>query len=213
MLKKMFISMMTMTILIISGFMFLFQGSVDGTLGMPDSPIGEKMEKSFEDESYVYYLNDEQILSAIEKGVTSTELIDDFLLDKSEVTELQETDVAFAYVETPYLTVLKESRNIFDRYGRRPVPQELKPELMDQFLPVHIRFYENKGYVYNVKVLQEDHEVEYFRRETRGSGSMKTLYVKVDDLDFSERAIVQVEDKIDPSINHSFYLDFQIYKP
>jgi len=205
MFKKMFISMITMTILIAGGFIYYFQQSVGETFVRMDSRT-KIIENTFENEEYFYFLSDEEIDKAIEKGMTSTKLIEDYLLENAE--EDISLDVAFAYIETPYLTAIKESRKIFDHFGRRPVPKEIKQELADQYLPIHIRFFENRGYVYDIRFIQGEIEIEPYNIITYGSGSMKTMYMKVEDVDFSQTATVITEDKINSSVYSEFKVNF-----
>jgi len=194
-----------MTILIAGGFIYYFQQSAGETFVRIDSRT-KTIENTFENEEYFYFLSDEEIGKAIEKGMTSTKLIEDYLLENAE--EEISLDVAFAYIETPYLTAIKESRKIFDHFGRRPVPNEIKQELADQYLPIHIRFYENRGYVYDIRFIQGESEIEPYNMITYGSGSMKTVHMKVEDIDFSQTATVITEDKIDPSVYSEFKVNF-----
>lgn len=208
MLKKMVISMITMTILISAGIIYYLQQSVGETFGRPDSP-NNVIEKSFENEQYYYFLSDEEIRKAIEKGISSIELIEDYLLQENE--ENTSSEVAFAYIETPFFTALKKSRELFDHFGRRSIPLEIKRELLDQYLPIHIRFYENKGYVYDLRFIQGGEEIKAYNTITQGSGSMKTMYMKVEDLDFSQPATVIAEDKVDTSVFSEFKINFNNY--
>lgn len=205
MFKKMFISMITMTILISAGIIYYLQQSVGETFGRLESSTNV-IEKSFENEEYYYFLSDEKIQKAIEKGMTSIELIENYMLEKNE--EKTSPEVAFAYIETPFFTALKESRELFDHYGRRPIPLEIKRELLDQYLPIHIRFYENRGYVYDLRFIQGGEEIKAYNTITQGSGSMKTMYMKVEDLDFSQPATVIAEDKVDTSVFSEFKINF-----
>ncbi|WP_416151582.1 hypothetical protein ACM26V_11670 [Salipaludibacillus sp. HK11] len=212
MLKKMFISMVFMTMLVIGVSLYLFQEKVIGTFDQSNSRSGV-LEQSFENEDYFYFLSDKEINRAIGKGTTSIILIEDYLLESPEESLGTESHVAFAYIETPYLTTINIARNVFDHYGRIPSSQEVKQELFDQYLPIHIRFNENKGYVYDLKMIQDEKEIEPFSTEVHGSGAMKTIYLNVGDLDFSMPATVIVEDSVDSSVNHQYEIDFENYIP
>ncbi|WP_280770016.1 hypothetical protein [Salipaludibacillus daqingensis] len=209
MFKKMFISMIIMTIFIVGSLVYFFHESVGDTLGRTGS-LENKLEKTFENEDYYFYLSDQEIRKAIEKGTTSIELVEDFLLEKEEEATLSEA--VFAYIETPYFSAIKESRKLYDHFGRRPIPEEIKQELMDQYLPIHVRFNENKGYVYDIHLKQGEEEVEPIRTMTSGSGTLKTIYLEVEDLDFAQSAIVVAEDKVNSSVSTQFKVDFSEFK-
>ncbi|MCE7791487.1 hypothetical protein K8O68_03490 [Salipaludibacillus sp. CUR1] len=211
MLKKMLYSMVSMTVIIMAGILVYLSQVTGLTFALPEESPGS-IPNTFENENYLYYLTDDQINDAIKKAVSSTDSLENFLLETIEDT----TDggqVAFAYIETPYLTVINEARKSFDLEGRQPPGGEIREKLTDSFLPVHIRFYQNKGFVHDVKIIQQDEEVIPFKTETNGSGAVETIYLNIMDLDMTEPAYVYVMDRVNEEAYQIFKIDFYDYQP
>ncbi|WP_143051258.1 hypothetical protein [Salipaludibacillus aurantiacus] len=211
MFKKMLYSMVSMTIIIIAGILVYLSQVTGLTFALPEESLGS-IPNTFENENYVYYLTDDQINDAIKKAVSSTDLLENFLLETIEDTT-DGSQVAFAYVETPYLTVINEARKSFDLEGRRPAGEEIRRKLTDSFLPVHIRFYQNKGFVHDVKIIQQDEEIIPFKTETNGSGAVETIYLHIMDVDMTEPAYVYVMDRVNEEAYHISKIDFYNYQP
>lgn len=204
------ISMIVMSILLIGGMLLFLHFFSGVTMGSFDLSEKGNLEKTFENEDYFYYTTTEEINEAIEKAINSLELIENNIL-LSESLEKNE-DIAFAYLETPYLTALKESRAIYDHFSRVPATEEIKNLLSDSYLPIHIRFHGNRGYVYEITMTQFEEEIKPIHTETRGGGTIKTIYISVDDIDLTAPAAIRVEDYVNPSISVDFKIDFDDYK-
>ncbi|MCR6119732.1 hypothetical protein HXA34_15455 [Salipaludibacillus agaradhaerens] len=210
MFKKMLMSMIFMTVLIVGGLLFYFNSTTGGLFGKTDSSSRGALAKTFEDDTYMYYLSETQIQQAIKTSTTTVDLIENFLLEEKQG---EGSGVAFAYVETPYLTVVKEARKIYDYTGRRPVVEEVKPNLMDQYLPVHVRFYENKAYIYDVQIGQDDDNIQPYKVDNANGGTAKIIYLNVEKLDFSQPLTITTVDRIDSSQMSVFSLEFDEYAP
>ncbi|MCR6111812.1 hypothetical protein HXA35_15795 [Bacillus sp. A301a_S52] len=210
MVKKMLMSMIFMTVLIVGGLLFYFNSTTGGLFGKTDSSSRGTLAKTFEDDTYMYYLSEAQIQQAIKTSTTTVDLLENFLLDEKQS---EGSGAAFAYVETPYLTAVKEARKIYDYTGRRPVVEEVKPNLMDQYLPVHVRFYENKAYIYDVKIEQDDDNIQPYKVDNALGGTAKTIYLNVEKLDFTQPLTITAVDRVDSSQMSVFSLEFDNYVP
>jgi hypothetical protein len=211
MFKKMLMSMIFMTVLIVGGLLFYFNSTTEGLFGKTDSSSRGMLPNTFENDTYMYYLTDSQIQKAIKTSTTTVDLIENFLLEDEKQGNRSAT--AFAYVETPYLTVVKEARKLYDYTGRRPVLEDVKPNLMDQYLPVHVRFHGNKAYIYDVEIGQGGDSIQPYKIDNTRGGTAKTIYLDVGKLDFSQPLTINAVDRVDSSQVDVFSLDFDKYTP
>ncbi|MGJ9382293.1 hypothetical protein [Salipaludibacillus sp. CF4.18] len=211
MFKKMIISMMIMSICLTGGLFFLLEHSEGVISDLQNNKVNGDLVKSFENKVYFYHLSKEEINEAIDRGTNSLELIENYLLPSQ--SQENNADVAFAYIETPYLTVMKESRAVYDHYGRKPVAEEMTERISDRYLPVHVRFSENKGLEYHVSFLQKDEEIEPITTEIQESGMMETIFIHTDDLDFASSATVRVEQEMNPGNEVEFEINFNNFIP
>lgn len=191
MVKKMLISMTAMGI-IAAAVMFLLISLTSGeTSGSPDEK--SSLSRTFSDDTYFYYLTEQEIDKIIEKRITSSF----FSLEKYILPAGADSgDVAFAYIEPPALTVARKASETYLLYGRKVKRQEVIKELMDGYLPFSIRFEENKGFLYDAVIEQDGEIISADREEILGGGAIKRAYFNVSAIDFKEEAKLVLIDTV-----------------
>jgi hypothetical protein len=191
MVKKMLISMTAMGI-IAAAVMFLLISLTSGeTSGSPDEK--SSLSRTFSDDTYFYYLTEQEIDKIIEKRITSSF----FSLEKYILPAGADSgDVAFAYIEPPALTVARKASETYLLYGRKVKRQEVIKELMDGYLPFSIRFEENKGFLYDAVIEQDGEIISADREEILGGGAIKRAYFNVPAIDFKEEAKLVLIDTV-----------------
>ncbi|WP_088032890.1 hypothetical protein [Evansella clarkii] len=192
MVKKMLISMTAMGV-IAAAVMFLLISLTSGeTSGSPDEK--SSLSRTFTDDTYFYYLTEQEIDKIIEKGITSSSF---FSLEKYILPAGADSgDVAFAYIEPPALTVARKASETYQLYGRKVKRQEVIKELMDGYLPFSIRFEENKGFLYDAVIEQDGEIISADREEILGGGAIKRAYFNVSAIDFKEEAKLVLIDTV-----------------
>ncbi|WP_078594886.1 hypothetical protein [Evansella clarkii] len=191
MVKKMLISMTAMGV-IAAAVMFLLISLTSGeTSGSPDEK--SSLSRTFSDDTYFYYLTEQEIDKIIEKGITSSF----FSLEKYILPAGADSgDVAFAYIEPPALTVARKASETYQLYGRKVKRQEIIKELMDGYLPFSIRFEENKGFLYDAVIEQDGEIISADREEILGGGAIKRAYFNVSAIDFKKEAKLVLIDTV-----------------
>ncbi|SDZ30122.1 hypothetical protein SAMN05421736_109102 [Evansella caseinilytica] len=209
MLKKMLIITSIMCVVLISTFLLLNQLNIGFTLGQEqeESPLTY----SFDNEDYLYYLDEDGIRSAIKKGVASLDTIENFLLPvRQEEGDLAD-DVILAYIESPYLSILNKARETYDQFNRVISISEASNDLMDEFLPFIVRFRNNQGYVYTISFEEGEEAVQPVYEETRGNGSEKVAYFRVSDLPLDAGGNLKVSDPLNANRHLRFKVNFADY--
>ncbi|QKS72137.1 hypothetical protein FLK61_36370 [Paenalkalicoccus suaedae] len=199
-------STLLMMILSAGAIFFVIQTDVLSADGGNDYENGT-LAYTFSDETYFFHLSRESIRDTIEEATSTVESIEGYLLEETMST-LTQPDIAFVYVETPRLTAIKETKLIYDHFGRTPSVPEMEAKLSDQFLPIHVRFTSNRGFVYEVVLYQGAEKVSSIKREVTGAGAMQTVYVDTSGIDFSQPATVVVEDQMDEALFVEYAVDF-----
>ncbi|CAM3982976.1 hypothetical protein [Alkalicoccus chagannorensis] len=193
--KLMLISTLFTAVLITGGMLLWLQETTGGVFDQEEEENRTGVSTSFEDDSYYYFLDHEEVTYLIERGRETVDGYESYMLPV-EFDGLSST-VAFAYVEPPSLTVVKESRRIQDHYQRTPSVEELQGMLMDRFLPIHLRFHENRAFVHEAELESETGRIQPVETDISGGGSMQTMYFSVEDLPFEEEEIsLVVEDEL-----------------
>ncbi|MBU9721031.1 MULTISPECIES: hypothetical protein [Bacillaceae] len=171
--------------------------------------------KNVVDEDYFYFISDSEVVEAIELGMAAADIIDQYIIpyepSNSSENKVKE-DTSFAFIETPFLTTVNLARKTFHQFGREVLVSEVKGNLNHNFLPLHVRFEGNKGYVYDIILNQENREIEPVKVEKVGNGGMTTVTYLTDDIDFTKEAILKVVDPLNPSQRITFRLDFRDYR-
>lgn len=160
-------------------------------------------EKTFDDESYYFYLDEEEIKYYIRKGISSLTGVEEYKLTETGNT-LRSDDVAFAYAELPSLTVMEKAGSIYYHADRFPEVEEIKEELRDDYIPVHVRYEDNRAYVYEAFIKQGEEKVFPAGRKIAGEGSMESLFFKVEDLQLDEEAELIIEDTVNEDAGMKF---------
>lgn len=170
-------------------------------------------ENIFEDEDYLYFLTDAEIASVIQEARESIRLTDPYQLSPDQ-PETKLDEIAFVYVETPELTAKLEARRILDHFGRTPSVPEIKKLLSDRYLPVNTRFYDNYAYVFDVTAFQqsgEETEEVRIQEVNQSSGSLKQVWIDMEDVETNLPLQIRLEDTADPTIQETYTLHFQDY--
>ncbi|WP_096189847.1 hypothetical protein [Evansella halocellulosilytica] len=212
MVKKMIVSFSAITMFVFVLLFLLFQFVSGATYGeVNEEEEEESLPLSFEDESYYFYLTDEELNEAIEEGTESVISIESYILPKKEET-VDSEDIAFVYMITPFLKAQQLARETFDRYGRTVTTKEVKMDLMDQYISFSARFNGNAGYIYDLELQQGDESIIPMNESISSKGTLKTVYFDVSELSFSDEAVLVVRDSVDESMYESFEVDFTQYK-
>ncbi|UCZ52402.1 hypothetical protein LGQ02_16380 [Bacillus shivajii] len=211
MIKKMAVSIIVMTMFTTVLLLLVFQFVSPSTFGEGNEQDDDIITHSFHNEDYYYYLTDEQVNEAIEQGKESLTTLEGYQLPKLDST-IESQDIAFVYINTPYLKTKLLARDTYDQYGRTMRPQEVKLELMDKFLSFSSRFQGNKGYIYEIEMVQDGEMIDPVEVTVSGNGTLKTVYFEVDEISFTKNAQLMISDRLDDSKYESYEIDFTQYK-
>ncbi|UTR11490.1 hypothetical protein MM300_03930 [Evansella sp. LMS18] len=190
MVKKMLVSMTAMGVTAAAVVFMLIALTSGETSGSPDEKSA--LARTFSDDTYFYYLTEQEIDKIIEEGITSFFSLEKYILPAASDSE----DIAFAYIEPPALTVARKTSETYQLYGRKVKREEVTKELMDGYLPFSIRFRENKGFLYEAAIEQDGEIIYAEKEEVLGGGAMKRAYFNVPALDFETEAKLVLIDTV-----------------
>lgn len=198
--------MIIMSGIVLFILLFVTSGSI---FGKPEED--KELSYRFQHEDYFYYLTDEQIEKAINKGVETLQSIDRYLLPVEKCSLVNETDILFAYIEPPSLTATNMARNIYHQYKRKVRTSEVKEKLMDEYLPFVVRFSEDEGYLYEIEMVQDGQKIFPYKTEVKNNGGLSISYFRVEDLKFTQDAFLHVIDQINEDSEKVYHIDFSLY--
>ncbi|SDO12413.1 hypothetical protein [Alkalicoccus daliensis] len=207
MLLKMLLSMAALFMLIGGFVLFSLPEGSPGEFSLENSSQGAEDTELFSDESYLFFLEDEEIAEYIEKGTSALGGAEQYRLSEIEST-LRSDDAAFVYAEPPSLTVTTQAREIFYHEGRIPDAEEMKKLLRDDRFIIQVRYLENRAYVYDVYIEQSGNEISPAEEKIMDEGSMMTLFFAVKDLKMNEEAVFIMEDPVNENSKAEYSLDF-----
>ncbi len=203
--------MLCISVLLILAFFPDFFGE---TGGLPEGNE-ENYTSSFDDTSFLYYLNSDQVKSAIQEGISSLSIIDAFLLDREmEDDSLKSHDhVEYAYIVVPELEVMRKAKRTNDQFSRNIKALEATQSLTDQFLIFEVRFEKQFGYIYNI-TFEQDHElIEPELIEHNAKGALTRVYFNIEQIDIDHTGLLHVTDRANADERQSFHVEFNDFLP
>lgn len=206
MFKKMIVSMIVMSGIILATLFFLISGP---TFGKPQEEV--ELSYRFVDENYPFFLTNEQIEDAINRGIESLKSIDSYLLPEEECSLLNKDDILFSYIEPPSLVAANIARNIHHLYGRKVRTAEVKEKLMDEYLPFVTRFNANRGYIYDIHFVQGEEKIAPYKTEIKSNGGVVVSYFRVEDINFEQAGKLHIQDVVNKTSERVYLVDFSLY--
>ncbi|ADU31577.1 hypothetical protein [Evansella cellulosilytica] len=204
MIKKMIWSTLITCCSICVIVVMLFRNDMSFTFGHQMDEVNKP--HTFENEDYIFFLDDTTIESVIKQAVSTT---NDPLMDYLLPVSNQESDIFFAYIETPKYQIESLARMTYYKFGRVISVSEAKNNVTDQYIPFSIRFKNNAENDYESILIQDDEVIQPKRKVVKNNGNFITIFFSVDDINVAREATLKL---LGENKDKAFTIDFSSYE-